>query len=89
MFSKETIQNSSNYSENTENEKVEGTPFFIMKNNEDATEWALTFGTYKMKTGKTKRELKNYLITERYNIMCDMIIIINEVKSKTNTNETK
>jgi hypothetical protein len=94
MFYKETNQNSLSYSseiektefqdkpENNEFEKVEGTPFFIVKNNEDGTEWILTFGTYKLKTAKTKRELKEYLITDRYNIMTDIVIIINEVKEK-------
>nr|WAE43729.1 MAG: hypothetical protein [Microviridae sp.] len=83
MFYKKAESNSSNYSnESTENEKVEGTPFYIMKGNEDGTEWILAFGTYKIKTAKTKRELREYLITDRYNIMCDMIIIVNEVKTK-------
>ena len=83
-------QNSSNFLDivkekvidNTENEKVPGTPFFIIKNNEDNTSWMLVFGTYKIKVAKTKKELKDYLITDRFNIMCDMMIIIAEMKEK-------
>lgn len=71
-----------NESENIENEKVPGTPFFIIKNNEDNTSWMLVFGTYKIKVAKTKKELKDYLITDRFNIMCDMMIIISEMKDK-------
>nr|WAE43676.1 MAG: hypothetical protein [Microviridae sp.] len=68
--------------DNTENEKVTGTPFFIVKNNEDNSSWLLVFGTYKIKVAKTKKELYDYLITDRYNIMCDMMIIISEMKDK-------
>lgn len=80
---RETISGKYNEIESSENEQIDGTPFAICKNHiDDSDPWILGFGNYKLKTGKTKKELKDYLITNRYNIMCDMIIIINEVKEK-------
>nr|WAE43669.1 MAG: hypothetical protein [Microviridae sp.] len=97
LFSKENQENNSSYlvneikegNNNNENEKVIGTPFFIVKNNEDGTDWLLAFGTYKLKTAKTKRELREYLVTDRYNIMCDMIIILVEMKENNTMKPTK
>lgn len=61
---------------------IDNSPFNIVKGNEDGTEWLLTFANYKLKGAKTQEELKQYMQTNTYNIVCDLIIIINEIKEK-------
>ena len=67
------------------NEKIEGTPLWVIKNNEDGTLWTLAFGKYALKQGKSKQELKEYVQNEAMNVMTNITLcIFEELKNDTN-----
>jgi len=63
----------------TTNEPIEETPFRLVGNTE--TGYAITMGKYRLtKWTKTKEEALNKLETESWNIIANMIVVINEQK---------
>ena len=67
------------------NEKIEGTPLWVIKNNEDGTLWTLAFGKYALRQGQSKEELKKYLEDNMLIVITNMMIaIIEESKSVDN-----
>lgn len=84
-ISLEESQNKENY---LTNELLKGTPLWLIKTNEDGTEWILSYGRYCLKKGKSKEELKNYLEDNMLNVITDIIIAtIEESKIIDNINE--
>lgn len=75
----------SNYDYSKENELIEGTPLWIIKTNEDGTEWVLSYGRYCLKKGKDKEELKEYVDNNLLNVITNMIICTIEESKKTET----
>ena len=70
------------------NERIEGTPLWCVKNNEEGTAWTLAFGKYALKTGHTKKELKEYVENNAIKVMTDITLCIFE-ELKNNTNNLK
>ena len=70
------------------NEPIEGTPLWIIKNNEDGTLWTLAFGKYALKQGQSKQELKEYVQNEAMNVMTNITLCIFE-ELKNNTDNLK
>ncbi|AXH78043.1 MAG: hypothetical protein [Microviridae sp.] len=67
--------NSTNY-----NERIEGTPLWIVKTKDD--KWLLTFGQYRLKEGDSKEDLLAYTEQNLLNIVVDLITIIIEIQNK-------
>ena len=71
------------------NEKIEGTPLWVIKNNEDGTLWTLAFGKYALKTGHSKQELKEYVQNEAMNVMTNIVICVVEELKNMSSNQKK
>ena len=66
------------------NELIEGSPLWLIKTNEDGTEWVLIFGNYELKKGKSKKELKEYVNNNILNIVTNIAIIVCEKSNEIN-----
>lgn len=80
--------NNSNSSEIIEREQIENSPFTIVGNQE--TGYFITMGPYRLhEPVATKEDVMNYLLRNTYNVILDMIIIVNEINknSKKSTQE--
>ena len=71
------------------NEPIEGTPLWVIKNNEDGTLWTLAFGKYALKQGQSKKELKEYVENNAMNVMTNIVICIMEEEKNITNNEKK
>ena len=66
------------------NELIEGSPLWLIKTNEDGSEWSLIFGNYELKRGKSKNELKEYVNNNILNIVTNIAIIVCEKANEIN-----
>ena len=77
----EKTQDNYNY---LSNEQIDGSPLWLIKTNEDGTEWSLIFGTYELKRGNSKNELKEYVNNNILNIVTNIAIIVCEKANEIN-----
>ena len=82
----EKTQDNYNY---LSNEKIDGSPLWLIKNNEDGTEWSLIFGNYELKRGNSKNELKEYVNNNILNIVTNIAIIVCEKANEINNQVKK